>query len=295
LRASGIARCQCGCYKNGVASREKENALELFRAAAGAADERMDLVEGALLIAQAEYPELDRAAYRRRLEEMGREARQVCASGQTAEGLERLSRLFAERWGFHGNRDDYYDPRNSFLNDVLDRRTGIPITLSLVYIEVGRRAGLELVGVGMPGHFLVGCADRSDLYVDAFSEGALLTRADCAARLRELQPDVVFRPEFLEAVGPRLILTRMLNNLLEIYLQTKRFPKALTAVEMALCLQPVEPEWLRRRAVIYYQLKNYSRAITDLERYLELVPDAADRDAIVQQLTALRQLRSMVN
>ncbi len=276
-------------------SHDKENILDVFRAAARVADERMDLVESALLIAQAEYPELDRGVYRHRLEEMGREAQQACAGGQTAERLEQLSRLFAERWGFHGNRDDYYDPRNSFLNDVLDRRTGIPITLSLVYIEVGRRAGLELVGVGMPGHFLVGCADRSDLYVDAFSEGALLTRTGCAARLRELQPDVVFRPEFLEPVGPRLVLTRMLNNLLEIYLRTKRFPKALTAVEMALCLQPGEPEWLRRRAVIYYQLKHYSRAIADLEHYLELVPDAADREAIVQQLTGLHQLRSMVN
>ncbi len=278
-----------------MASRENESTLELFRAAARVADEGVDLVEGALLIAQVEYPELDRGVYRHRLEEMGREAQQACVGGQTAERLERLSRLFAERWGFHGNRDDYYDPRNSFLNDVLDRRTGIPITLSLVYIEVGRRAGLELVGVGMPGHFLVGCADRSDLYVDAFSEGALLTRADCAARLRELQPEVVFRPEFLEPVGPRLVLTRMLNNLLEIYLRTKRFPKALTAVEMALCLQPGEPEWLRRRAVIHYQLKNYSRAIADLEHYLELVPEAADREAIIQQLTGLHQLRSMVN
>ena len=274
-----------------------ERALELFGAATRVPDQQIDLVEGALLIAQAEYPDLDRAAYPQRLEELGREARQFCGdrAGQTGERLARLSRLFSERWGFRGNRDDYYDPRNSFLNDVLDRRTGIPITLSLVYIEVGRRAGLDLVGVGMPGHFLVGCADRSDLYVDAFSEGALLTRADCAARLRELQPNAVFRPELLIPVGPRLILTRMLNNLLEIYLRTERFPKALTAVEMVLCLQPGEPEWLRRRAVIHYQLKNYSRAIADLENYLERVPDAADRDAVVRQLTALQQLRSMIN
>src|SRR5437660_1486862 len=102
---------------------------------------------------------------------------------------------------------------------------------------------MSLVGVGMPGHFLVGSADRSDIYVDAFSGGALMTREDCAARLRQLQPGVVFRPEFLDPVGPRQILTRMLSNLLDIYLRTERFPKALSALEMILCLQPDEPGW----------------------------------------------------
>ncbi len=255
----------------------------------------MEVVQGALLIAQGEYPDLDCSAYHRRLDEMGGEAARVCAGGEVGERLGELSRLFAERWGFHGNREDYYDPRNSFLNDVLDRRTGIPITLAVVYIEVGRRAGLELVGVGMPGHFLVGCAERQDLYVDAFSEGALVTRADCAARLRELHPGAVFRPEFLEPVGPRQILTRMLNNLVEIYLRTGRFLKALTAVEMVLCLEPGEPEWLRRRGIVHFQLKNYSRAIADLESYLERVPDAADREEVVRQLSVLHHLRSRVN
>lgn len=258
----------------------------------------MDLVEDALLIAQTEYPSLDHAAYRRKIEEFGEEAREACAAlaaGHLAEGLAQLSRLFAGRWGFHGNTEDYHDPRNSFLNDVLDRRAGIPITLSLVYIEVGRRAGLDLVGVGMPAHFLVGCANRRDLYVDAFSGGALLTPQDCAARLRELRPDVVFRPDFLDPVGPRLILTRMLNNLLSIYRNAERFPKGLPILEMILCLHPDEPEWLRSRALVHYQLKNYARAIADLERYLDRMPDAADREEVVQQLAVLHQLRSMVN
>ena len=258
----------------------------------------MDLAEGALLIAQSEYADLDRTAYRGRLEDLGEEARQACAgtSGRhTGERLERLSRVFAGRWGFHGNRDDYYDPRNTFLNDVLDRRTGIPISLSVVYMEVGRYAGLDLVGVGMPGHFLVGCCDRNDLYVDAFTEGALLTRADCAARLHELRPDVAFRPEFLEPVSPRVILTRMLDNLLEIYLRTERYAKALVTLEMVLSLQADEPEWLRRRAVVHYRLKNYSRAIADLELYLARATEGPDREDVTQQLNVLRQLRAMVN
>jgi regulator of sirC expression with transglutaminase-like and TPR domain len=123
----------------------------------------------------------------------------------------------------------------------------------------------------------------------------LLTRADCAARLRELRPDLAFRPEFLAPVGPRQILTRMLNNLLEICLKTQRYPKALPVLEMVLCLQPDEPEWLRQRALVHYHLKNYSRAIADLERYLERAPDVADRDQLAQQLAVLHHLRSMVN
>ncbi len=272
----------------------QEKVLELFRAAVDPAEEQIDLVEGALLIAQGEYPHLDCAAYRRCLEEMGHEARGVC-TGSTAGRLAQLSRLFAGRWRFHGNRDDYYDPRNSFLNDVLDRRTGIPVTLSLVYIEIGRRAGLPLVGIGMPGHFLVGCADRTDLCVDAFSQGALLTREECAARLRELQPEAVFRPEFLEPTDPRVILTRLLNNLLGIFLQTGSFPKALLALEMIFCLQPGEPEWLRRRALVQCHLKNYARAIADLERYLERAPGATDHEEVVQQLAVLHRLRGMIN
>jgi regulator of sirC expression with transglutaminase-like and TPR domain len=297
-----IARRSGGCYKRAVSAPGKEavreSLIERFRAAIAVPEHRVDLVGSALLIAQSEYANLDHAVYCRSIEEFGREARDSCSAisaDRAGERLAQLSRLFAERWGFHGNAQDYYDPRNSFLNDVLDRRTGIPITLSLVYIEVGRRAGLELVGVGMPGHFLVGCAHRNDLYVDAFSGGALLTPQDCAARLRELRPNVVFRPEFLEPVGSLLILTRMLNNLLGIYLNAQLFSKALPILEMILCLQPDEPEWLRSRALVHYHLKNYARAIADLGRYLELVPEAPDREGVVQQLSVLHQLRSMVN
>ncbi len=277
---------------------DKRSALDLFRALAGGADDQIDLVEGALLIAQQEYAHLDRDAYRRRLDEMSAEARRVCGSPPALPVPHRLgqfSRLFADRWGFRGNRDDYYDPRNSLLNDVLDRRTGIPITLAVVYMEIGRRAGLDLVGVGMPGHFLVGCRDRRDLFVDAFCEGALLTPADCAARLRELRPDAVFRPEFLEPVGPRIILTRILNNLLAIYGRAENFVKELAMIEMIICLQPDEAGWLKQRAIVHFQLNNYAGAIADLERYLQRAPHAADGEDVTQRLAMLHRLRAMVN
>ena len=289
-----IAGCARRCYNRLMQPRPQADVLELFRAFAELPEEAMDAVEGALLIAQAEYPALERSFYRRQLFELAREAHETC-SGDLPARLEKLSRLFSGRWGFRGNHEDYYDPRNSFLNDVLDRRTGIPITLSLVYIEAGRGAGLELVGVGMPGHFLVGVAGRNDLYVDAFSGGALLTRADCAAQLRELHPDIAFQPGFLAPVSPRQILVRMLNNLLEIYLQMDRFAKALAPLEMILLLEPGQPHWLRRRALVHYHLKNYSRAIADLEAYLAQAPDALDRAELERHLLALRQLRSIVN
>lgn len=269
-------------------------ALEEFRALAGAPEAAIDLVEGALLVAQLEYPELDRSAYRRQLDVMRAEAAEF-RRGDTLDRITGLNQLLFERWGFRGNREDYYDPRNSCLNDVLDRRLGIPITLSLVYIEVARGVALPLVGIGMPGHFLVGMADRSDLYLDAFNGGTLLTRADCAARLRELNPGLAFRPEFLDPAGPRQILTRMLNNLLGIYAGASLYAKALGALEMIQCLEPDAPEWLRQRGLVQAQLKNYSRAIADLDRYLALVPDASDRESLSRQLSLLHQLRNMVN
>jgi regulator of sirC expression with transglutaminase-like and TPR domain len=146
---------------------------------------------------------------------------------------------------------------------VLDRRTGVPIALSLVYSEIGRRAGLDLVGVGMPGHFLVGVPGRSVLYVDPFDQGNLLTGADCPRMLGQLRPDLPFRPDFLEPAGPRQILLRMLNNLLRIYLSASHLPKALAMLERIFPLDGENPEWLRERAVLYYHMKNYSRAIRD--------------------------------
>ena len=274
--------------------QKKTPAFYEFCALAGTPGTHIDPVEGALLVAQLEYPDLDRAVYRRQLETMRGEAAEF-RRGDTLDRITGLNQLFFERWGFRGNREDYYDPRNSCLNDVLDRRLGIPITLSLVYIEIARGAALPLVGIGMPGHFLVGMADRSDLYLDAFNGGTLLTRADCAARLRELNPELAFRPEFLDPTGPRQILTRMLNNLLGIYAGASLYAKALGALEMIQCLEPDAPEWLRQRGLVQAQLKNYSQAIADLDRYLALVPDAPDRESLNRQLSLLHQLRSMVN
>lgn len=282
---------------------ESTDALERFRTFAARAGAKDDLVEGALLIAQQEYPQLDPSVYRRRLDEMKKETAQTISKRGAAatqevaeiERIERLNELFYERWGFRGNQENYYDPRNSFLNDVLDRRTGIPITLSVVYAEVARGAGLNLSGISMPGHFLLGLANRDDLFIDVFNKGALLTRKDCAARMRELRPEIQFRPEYLVPVSPRQILSRMLNNLLGIYVDDAKFAKALQMAEMLVCLDADSVEWIRQRGLVHARLQNYGRAIADIERYLAACPNAPDREPLTQQLALLHQLRARVN
>jgi regulator of sirC expression with transglutaminase-like and TPR domain len=257
-------------------------------------DEQIDLLECTLLIAQIEYPLLNRSSYVDRIEEIAAPLQQEFAADSLAR-IVQVKRLLFEQLGFHGNREDYYDPRNSFMNDVIDRRTGIPITLSLVLIEVGRRLGLPLVGIGLPGHFLVGSADRFDIFVDAFDGGRILTRSDATALFRSMQPGVPFRPEFLSPVRPAQFLTRILNNLLEIYLRAARHAKALPMLERIIVLNPNEHEWIRRRAALHSVLKNYASAARDLERYLALVPDSPDRDELARNLGLLHHLRGMVN
>jgi regulator of sirC expression with transglutaminase-like and TPR domain len=277
-----------------MSNSAQDSLLEAFLAAVSKSEPQVDLLDAALLVAQVEYPLLDRAKYRGRVESMAQEAGEGFAADSLAR-IVQLNRFLFGKLGFHGNREDYYDPRNSFLNDVLDRRTGIPITLSLVYIEVGRRVGLPLAGIGLPGHFLVGCTDQFDLFVDAFDGGKLLMRSDCLARFRELRPGEPFRPEFLAPVGPRYFLTRMLNNLLETYVRSSRPAKALPMLDRILMLNPEDPDWLRRRVALNSTLKNYAAAARDLERYLALVPEAPDREDLARQLGLLHHLRGMVN
>jgi regulator of sirC expression with transglutaminase-like and TPR domain len=280
---------------------DETDALQGFRAFSERSDAQIDLIEGALLIAQREYPQLDPSLYTLRLAEMRKAAQNLskhrAAAGEVdeIERIERLNELFYTQWGFHGNQANYYDTRNSFLNDVLDRRTGIPITLSVVYVDVARGAGLNLTGIGMPGHFLVGFTNRSDLLIDVFNKGALLTRADCARRMHDLHPEIAFRGEYLVPVGPRQILSRILNNLLGIYVHDANFTKALRTAEMLVCLDADSVEWIRQRGLVHARLQNYSHAITDIEHYLAARPNAPDREPLTQQLALLHQLRARVN
>jgi regulator of sirC expression with transglutaminase-like and TPR domain len=258
----------------------------------------IDLAEAALVIAQEEYPKLEVARYLSYLDGMGTD---VLARVGPTEDPHRLiaalgDYLFREQ-GFHGNTDDSYDPRNSFLNDVLDRRTGIPIPLSTVYMEVGRRLGLRLHGVGMPGHFLVKYVGADEeIVVDPFNGGTILSHADCQRLLDKIyQGKVAFEPRFLATVGTRQILNRMLSNLKAIYFKKQEFAKALGVVERLLILEPRSATEVRDRGLLLSQLKRYPEATADLERYLKLAPGAEDSEVICDHLRSIRQRVASMN
>jgi regulator of sirC expression with transglutaminase-like and TPR domain len=258
----------------------------------------IDLAEAALVIAQEEYPKLEVAHYLSCLDGMGAEVRARVGSVEDPHRLIAAlgDYLFREQ-GFHGNSDDYYDPRNSFLNDVLDRRIGIPITLSAVYMEVGRRLGLRLHGVGMPGHFLVKYVGADEeILIDPFNGGALLSHADCQRILdRIYQGKVAFEPRFLAAVGTRQILSRMLNNLKATYFKKQDFAKALSVVERLLIIEPGSATEVRDRGLLLSQLRRYPEATADLERYLKLAPGAEDSGVICDHLRSIRQRVASLN
>jgi regulator of sirC expression with transglutaminase-like and TPR domain len=261
-------------------------------------DAGIDLAEAALLIACEEYPDLDVLGYVARLDSMGDALRDPVASASaTREAVAALGRFLFEEQGFRGNSDEYYDPRNSFLNDVLDRRTGIPISLSVVYLEVARRAGLRAWGVGLPGHFIVCVAGpEEDVLVDPFHGGTLLSEADCQERLdRIFAGRVKVEPPMLAGCGPKQILSRMLRNLKGIYAKTDDHLRALGAVELLLRLEPDSAEDLRDRGFLHADLDCYALAVRDLEVYLTRVPGAPEAGEILDRIAVLRQRAARLN
>jgi regulator of sirC expression with transglutaminase-like and TPR domain len=247
-----------------------------------------DLAIAALMIARLEYPKLDAGPYLDQLDTFGEEARIRLESvprraAATARGdPDRYARVMAlndyifRELHFVGNDVHYEDPRNSFLNEVLDRRTGIPITLALLYMEVARRAGLHIEGINFPGHFLLRCPSRrslphsEDLIIDAFNGGALLSEDGCLELLRRhAGGDVSETPLLVHATKPD-ILARMLLNLKRLYVQMHSFPQARDATELLLAVDPSAIHELRDRGLLAYHLKDFSAALRDLQAYLQL-------------------------
>jgi regulator of sirC expression with transglutaminase-like and TPR domain len=249
-------------------------------------DEQICLERAALYLAQEEYPNLDVDAYLNGLDTMAAEvAEQLPTEAYPLKIIQTINRYLYDDLGFRGNSDDYYDPRNSFLNDVLDRRTGIPITLSLVYLAIAKRLDFPMVGIGMPGHFIIRpVVNEMEVFVDPFDRGEILFSQDCQTRLNQVygQP-VQLHPQHLEAVTPQHFLARMLANLKMIYLHQGMLPKALAAIERILLLFPDAPIELRDRGILNYRLDRWSAARNDLQTYLTLVPAAQDA-AMIRQL-----------
>jgi regulator of sirC expression with transglutaminase-like and TPR domain len=270
-----------------------EEARQAFATAVDTADEAIDLARAALYLAAEEYPALDVDAYLSRLDALARDvADRPLDTALPLGRLLELSRYLFEEQGFAGNARSYYDPRNSFLNEVLDRRTGIPITLSVVYLEVGWRLGLPLAGVGLPGHFLVGYYPPYDVqYVDVFNQGRMLSRDDCALLLQGMYGHgFVFHEEYLAPVSKRQILTRMLTNLKAIYTQQEDWDRALAVAERLLLLQPDYPPEVRDRGLIQFRRGALRAAHADLERYTQLAPEANDLPRIREQMALISRL-----
>jgi regulator of sirC expression with transglutaminase-like and TPR domain len=285
-----------------MAGRERSSTLaESFAALVGrrVEDERIDLGQAALTIALTEYPELSFGAYLARLDALAARVRtRISELGEPAQTIPALNTVLFEEERFRANRDDYYDVRNSFLNEVLDRKLGIPITLSLLYMEIGRRVGFPLFGVGMPGHFLVKHYDVEgrQVLIDPYNNGRVLTASDCQRRLDEIYAGhISLQPEFLLPVNRRQMLTRLLNNLKGIYLAARNFRKALPIVDMILVIYPRSPEDVKQRAMLRHGLGNVRGAIDDLEDYLKMSPDASDADEIRSTALSLRRSLAMMN
>jgi regulator of sirC expression with transglutaminase-like and TPR domain len=268
-----------------------------FALLASLPDDAFDLAQAALLLAAEEYPGLDVAGYLGRLDAFAATLRARLEDLRAPAVVSALNHLLFGEQGFRGNADDYYDPRNSFLNEVLERRLGIPITLSVLYMEVGRRAGLDIEGVGLPGHFIVRVSDgQGALLVDPFHEGRVLSETDCQKRLDRIYAGKVsLEPELLAPITRKAILARMLRNLKTIYVKAEDYPRALKIVELLQLLCPELPEEIRDRGLIHAALDCYALAAQDLEAYLARVPESPETLALRQKIEEMRRQAARLN
>ncbi len=242
----------------------------------------INLPRTALKLARAvAYPDLDVADYLARLDELAALAgTAVSPHLSVLAQADALADFLFRQQGFQGNRAFYFDPRNSYLNEVLDRRLGIPITLSLLYTAIAERLGLPVFGVGMPGHFIVAVrVAGQDFYLDPFHEGQRLTMQDCARLVRETT-GYEFREAWLAPTQPRAILARMLNNLRNIYVQYQRWEEAAAVIELLILVQPDVPPHLRDLGFVHFQNGAPHLAARYLDAYLQAQPNAPDADAI---------------
>lgn len=268
-----------------------------------------DLSPGALAIAAVEYPRLNASVYLARLDAIAEAAlervnRDAGVEGPLHARVEAINQCLFGMLGFRGNRDHYNDVRNSCLNQVIDRRTGIPITLAVVYLDVARRAGLAGDGISFPGHFLVRVRDGSladrgaGLIVDPFNEGAILTEPDCRALLARHDASAAWSPDLLAPATRRQIFVRMLVNLKRLYVQGRSFPQALVVTDALLSLAPSSLAELRDRGLLSYHLHDYGAALRDLEEYLRLISltDRSDdsREETTQVWDHVKSLRRRV-
>ncbi len=270
---------------------------ELTRVLSGRTED-VPLDLAALQLATIEFPDLDIARYLAELDHHAAAlAARVPASASGSDYVSAANEYLFADLGFAGNTADYYNPRNSCLNSVLELRTGIPITLSVVYMELARRLGRVVYGIGLPGHFVVQYSDRQySTFLDVFDGGRLLTVEHCRElSLRVSGVDIYQNPALLHPVSHRQILLRMLNNLRSVYFQRQAHRKALTVLDLLIVALPHSPDEYRQRGVLRAELKQFGPARQDFESYLQLAPQAEDRAEVERQLVSLRSRQASLN
>ena len=272
--------------------------LQPFQQLIESKDERIDLARACLMIAQDAYPALDVERYLGEIESMALRLRaRLKDGGGVEQRVIALNEFHYDELGYWGNTEDYYDPRNSYLNEVIDRKTGIPITLAVLYMALGRRIGLPLQGVSFPGHFLVRVRVRGGvLILDPFTGGAPQSEDELRARLQRVIPEgaaadvsVAELPleQFLEPASNRQIVARVLRNLKGIYRETDKPERLLEVLNRIMVVSPDASAELRDRGYAYQRLECWRAALQDLGRYLEREPQAGDRDEVRSALVEL--------
>lgn len=265
-------------------------ARQRFYQAVRQPEAEINLAAVALYIAQEEYPDLEVDSYLNALDTMAAEVQErLPAEAYPLRIIGAINQYLYQDLGFAGNTVDYYNPCNSFLNEVIERRIGIPITLSLVYLEIAQRIDFPMVGVGMPGHFLIRPTQgEMAVYIDAFAKGEILFSQDCQDRLAQLYGHPMeLLPQFIQPVSSHQFLVRLLTNLKHIYLSQSQWSKSLAAVERILIIDPNAVGELRDRGILYYQLGRWPEACQDLETYLAHRPALEDIGPIHQLLTRM--------
>jgi len=268
--------------------------LSLFEREVDQPESKIHLARAALLIAQEEYPQLDVSSYLGKIQtitESLQKRLQLRHPSSLRDSLKIIHGCFFDELGFGGNNQNYYDPRNSFLHEVLNRRMGIPISLSILYLEILRGLSIRAVGINFPGHFLVKIKGARELYVDPFNKGAFVEKKE----LQDLLTIALPEPELLSRARlaparPRQILFRLLANLKAIYMAREDFPKALKVMEKMILVSPRAAATYRDRGVAHYLTREYEKALDDFSSYVKLDPKASDARRVEMQISLLQRV-----
>ncbi len=261
--------------------------LEDFRRAVSGPDDEIDLARVGLIAARVQYPGLEIESILESLDALAAKVRaRVSAEAPVLDQVEALTGVLIENFGLKGATKTYYDPRNSFLNDVMERKIGIPVSMSILYMSVGSRAGIALAGTGIPRHFLVRVLGiQPPRFVDVYGKGRIMDLETCQrAVTRMFRGQIELHPEMFETVSNAAVVTRLLTNLKMIYLNSMRYSAVVPILDRMILVNPQETTLWKERGLIRFRLGHSRQARQDLERYLNESPNPEDENDIRELL-----------